>query len=218
MSSDFQIYAEICHSDQNLPLVREFLRFRKELFVDALGWPLNVSNGMETDQFDNKDAVYCTLRSGPKVVGGFRAIRTDQPYLAKAVFPELASSQNYPQRPDIWEISRFGIRPDRQSIRLAMLNYAAMFRFAFDRQASALVALADPTYERYLALHGVITKRYGPPRIIEHDNHGRPVHAVAGEIPLAEQSGEKFDALAQVAMNMDMRDETLFQRPEKISA
>jgi N-acyl-L-homoserine lactone synthetase len=200
------------------PLRASYGLFRKQLFVDKLGWTLSTAGGMEFDEFDTNETIYTLLVGTSGIIGGFRAIRCDNPYLASAVFPQLAEWRDYPTTPDCWEISRFGVMCDEAPGFVAQAAYSAMFRFALRRQARALVALADPTYERYLATLGIKTLRYGPPTVIGHDAHGRPLEALAGEIPLTGQASPRFLNLLKIANAMEHVDETLVLGSDAIPA
>lgn len=211
-------YDAVYFGYKEVKLLRSLLIFRKRLFVDDLKWNLTTRGCFEIDQFDTENANYCALFDDGEIVGGFRAIRTDCPYLANTIFPGLATQRPYPVRPDVWEISRFGVLSQHNRLKLARINYALMFNFAIDRGASALVAVADLTYERYLAHIGIQSRRYGPPQTIGTDRQGRPMRVVAGEIRLNEQPSNKFMALLKSTKDMDVKDETLVRRPESISA
>jgi N-acyl-L-homoserine lactone synthetase len=163
--------------------VGAMLRLRKRLFVDQCGWRLTTVGDVERDQFDSWYTEHCLLFSGVELVGGFRAIRTDYPYLTKSVFPQLAV-RRFPSSRDAWEISRFGVLTNVARSQTARVNYALMFRFAELRGGKALVALADLSYERFLTRMDICTRRYGPPQVIGTDRMGRPLTALAGEIPL----------------------------------
>jgi acyl homoserine lactone synthase len=195
-----------------------FLKFRKSLFIDKLGWDLRAQGEVEMDEFDNENAVFCIVFRDGDVVGGFRAIQASNPYLARNVFASFASSQAYPTRPDYWEISRFGVMTDRDASLVARANYSVMFRFALKRQATALIAIADLAYERYLATLGIVTARYGQSEIIGHDRTGRPIEIVAGEIPLTGQASPRFLTLLSIANTMEINDETLVLGSDAISA
>ena len=195
-----------------------FLKFRKALFIDKLGWDLTAQGEAEIDEFDNENAVICVMFHNNVVVGGFRAIQASNPYLARSVFPSFATRQAYPTRPDYWEISRFGVMTELDASLVAKANYSVMFRFALKRQATALIAIADLTYERYLATLGIITARYGGSEIIGHDRMGRPIEVVAGEIPLTGQASPRFLNLLSIANTMEINDETLVLGYDAISA
>jgi N-acyl-L-homoserine lactone synthetase len=198
-------------------IIAAFSRFRKELFVDKFGWQLPTMDGSEQDEFDTPNAEYAVMIGDDRVVGGFRAIRTDHEYLGRKIFPQLASMRLYPRRKDIWEISRFGVLADAGSPDLALINYSLMFRFASRRQASALVAIADPVYERYLRTMGIRTRRYGPPQRIGFDRRGRELCCVAGEIPIADQAPERLADLLQLTAHLEI-DDAVVQGPQAISA
>src|SRR5258708_35480968 len=103
---------------------------------------LATSGDVERDQFEPWCTEHCLLFCGSDLVGRFRAIRTDYPYLSQSVVPQLAV-RRFPNRRNVWEISRFGVLPADAEARSARLNYALMFRFAELRGAEALVAMAD---------------------------------------------------------------------------
>lgn len=211
-----RLRAIIFHEESNLEMAAAFFRFRKALFVDECGWSLPVCSDAETDQFDTSDASYCILLQEETVIGGFRAIRCDMPYLARCVFPHLATTRPYPERPDYWEISRFGV--DRHHRKYGAALYAVMFRFAETRRAKALVAVADLGHERLLSKIGIRTRRYGPPITLDDDGIAEPIQIVAGEIPLAEQDRSRLQFLRKSAESMEIRDDTLVWRPVRVSA
>ena len=211
-----RLVAIIFHEQSNLEMAAAFFRFRKALFIDECGWNLPVCSDTETDQFDTPDAVYCAILANNTVVGGFRAIRCDGPYLARGVFPHLATTRPYPERPDYWEISRFGVR--RHHRKYGVMLYAMMFRFAESRRAKALVAIADLGHERLLARLGIRTRRYGPPIALQDADMPEPIKVVAGEIPIAEQDRTRLQFLRSCAESMEIRDDTLVWRPERVSA
>ncbi len=219
MGTDRRSYrAVFCRAKDNPQTVYALQRFRKMLFVDELGWDLKTFADREIDQFDTDAAIHCALLDGNEVIGGFRALPTTSAYLVKDVFPQLATLRAYPSRADVWEISRFGVAPCTERLHLARLLYSLMFRFGYSRQSYALVALADLTYERFLTRLGIRTRRYGPPQVIGTDRAGRLLTAVAGEIPLQDQSGEKFRKLLSLASMVDVQDDTIVRGSERISA
>lgn len=216
MASNFSVAIKHFHRDD--PVTIRFAAFRKRLFVDRLGWDLKVSGDHEFDEFDDPNAIYAVIQDGEDIVAGFRALRSDGPYLARSVFPQLATERPYPQRSDCWEISRFGIDPDTGTTAIARANYSIMFRFALRRQANSLIAIADLAYERYLKTLGITTLRYGAPTVIGRDRQGHAMEVVAGEIPLAGQASPRFLSLLSLANSMEIKDETLVLGCEAVSA
>jgi N-acyl-L-homoserine lactone synthetase len=187
--------------------VRAMLRLRKRLFVDQCGWMLATIDDIERDQFDSWYTEHCLLFRGSDLVGGFRAIRTDYPYLTQAVFPQLAVKR-FPNRRTVWEISRFGVLSDAAEARSARLNYALMFRFAEMRAAEALVAMADLTYERFLERMNIRTRRFGPPQVVGVDRHGRALTALAGEIPLNQVDNPNLGGFLDLGRKLEISDAT----------
>lgn len=191
-------------------------RFRKRIFVDHLQWKLAVFDDRERDEFDRADTLHCILFSGVEVAGAFRAIRTDQPYLAETVFPTLAQITPYPKRYDAWEVSRFGastIHPSAPS-----LTFSLMFLFAQSVGLQSIVAITDPAFERAMRAFGIRTRRYGPPIPIGNDRRGRPLSGVAGEIILAAQSGTRFQKLLTHAHQIEVEDASDVLGRKRISA
>ena len=198
--------------------VRELQRFRKALFVERLGWNLITRGEFEIDQFDTSHAMHCLLKRDDTLVGGFRAIPANHPYLARSVFPELATRQELPRTPDYLEISRFGVDPMMGGVEAARIAYAVMLGFGLARQATALVALVDLYHERLLRQLGVKTVRYGAPAVVGRDRGGRTLVGLVGEIPLSDQSGVGFRSLLKLADEVEIEDEALVFRRWTISA
>lgn len=207
MSIPLREYRAIITTQADNPQeVAEFYLFRKRLFVDQCGWGLPVDDFGERDQFDTPHTEYCLLYKKDALVAGFRAIRTDLPYLAQTIFPQLAKFRPFPRSTAAWEISRFGVMASRNERAVARINYALMFRFAEMRRASSLVAIADLTYERFLSVLGIKTLRYGPPQEIGRNAFGDPLVAVAGEIPLHDQDALRVSYFAEISGNLEITD------------
>ena len=216
MSTANPVLATLFQREDNQELTGALDRLRKVLFIDERGWKLPSRSGAETDQFDGPDATYCALTVAGRVVGGFRAIRCDRPYLGVTLFPQLATTRSYPLRSDYWEISRFGVLRDHKNLGVGL--YAIMFGFADIMRAKALVAVTDLGHERLLSKIGVRTRRYGPPMLLRPDQSERPLQVVAGDIPIAQQKPETVRLLRSCAEEIEIRNETLVQRPVRISA
>jgi N-acyl-L-homoserine lactone synthetase len=199
-------HALIITEDIDPARVQAMLRLRKRLFVDQCGWMLNTVGDLERDQFDVWYTEHCLLFRGPDLVGGFRAIRTDHPYLTQSVFPQL-TMRGFPNRRTVWEISRFGVLSAARA-RSARLNYALMFRFAELRGAEALVAIADLTYERFLQRMDIRTRRFGPPQVIGFDRRGAALTAVAGEIPLNKTDNPDLGGFLELGRKLEIDDAT----------
>ncbi|TXH84776.1 MAG: hypothetical protein E6Q77_01915 [Rhizobium sp.] len=207
MSIPLHEYRAIITTQADTPQeVAQFYLFRKRLFVDKCGWDLPFNELGERDQFDKPYTEYCLVYHEDGLVAGFRAIRTDLPYLGQTIFPQLAGFRPFPRTPAAWEISRFGVMTSRNERTVARINYALMFKFAEMRRAASLVAIADLTYERFLSVLGIKTRRYGPPREIGRNALGQPLIAVAGEIPLHDQNVLRAAYFAEISKNLETTD------------
>lgn len=200
----------------NPNLTRKMFDFRTELFVKELGWSLPMQGGVERDQFDSDDALYCALTEDGEVVGSFRAISCHRPYLAKTIFPHLATVKSYPVTPDATEISRLGVRPGHQSS--SVLLYSLMIRFGVYTNASRLVALVDLSHERLLNKIGLTTVRYGKTQIVGFKDDGTWILGVAGEIPIPTPQSTAIGRIIQLTREMDISDETEVFGRQRLSA
>lgn len=199
------VRAIIFRKSDNPDLYWDVLRFRKMLFADHLGWLLDVSKGVETDQFDHAQATYCALVRANTVQGCFRAIPCGAPYLAKTVFWRLAPAGSFPRDNASWEISRFGVHPDSRDLGVTL--YAAMVAFAEQRGARVLPALVELHHERFLSRLGIKTRRYGDIATIGVNRQGRPIRCVVGEIPFREQRDVLLSTFAAQTARLEIIDE-----------
>lgn len=187
-------------------LSAEWLRVRKRLFVDELGWRLETSGDFETDQFDTDVAVHSVAQVSGRVIGGLRAIRTTSPYLAKTVFPELAGLRGYPSRADIWEVSRLGLLRGDTSRTSRHLLHALMMRFAISRDASSLIGVIDLAHARAMRACGFTLRSFTPPQVVGFCVEGKPITAFCAELRLAEQAGPHVARVMQIAASLEIED------------
>jgi N-acyl-L-homoserine lactone synthetase len=88
-------------------------RLRHRVFVERKNYEVPNYRGMEWDQFDTPAAVYLLWRDeNHQVRGMMRLIPTTFPYMIKELWPDLVDSGEFPSRPDVWEITRFGVDRD----------------------------------------------------------------------------------------------------------
>ena len=136
-------------------------RFRRIELVEGLGWDLTVIDGREVDEFDNADALHCLIRSEGEIVGYFRTIRTDRPYLAATKFPALATLRPYPSSPIAWELSRIAVKSSERRFETALHLYSTMMQVVGRRGGLAICGFVDTNHERLFGRAGLITERYG---------------------------------------------------------
>lgn len=167
---------------QQLPpqLFERMGHYRREVFINQLGWELNTVNGMELDEFDGPDAVYvCSHDDDGQVSGVARLLPTTAPYLMEKVFPELWGESQLPNDPKIWELSRFAAAAQYPS---GSIEHQASAQHASELLrnvmwagsmlgAQKLVTVSPVGMERLLRLNGFRAKRAGVPMM----NLGLPI-------------------------------------------
>jgi N-acyl-L-homoserine lactone synthetase len=217
-SSGEALQAYIFRALDNESRAEDVARFRKQLFVDTLKWNIEVTSEREQDAFDRDDTVYAALYRNSRVIGAYRAIRSDHPYLAEVVFPDLATTRTYPKRYDTWEISRFGVLPSEARNGAANVLYALMFHFALIRSVSSLVAVTDLVHEKYLSRLGVKSRRFGKPQPYDLTGGNTVRQLVAGEIPIRRQDEAPIQFLLSTLNGVPIHDQTLVFGRRRIQA
>jgi len=197
-------------------LAEALFRLRYALFVRELGWSLSVDSGHERDQFDTDDAIYCGLSIGGEMIGCFRAIGCERPYLAQTIFPHMATHKPFPTCAGYVEISRFGVVAAHRQAGTVL--YSLLIRFALARNAVGLVALAELNHERLLNRIGLPTSRYGNAQIVGFRDDGAWILAVAGEIPIPQEPTPALRALLSLTQFMEISDEASIFGCERLSA
>lgn len=155
-------------------LFQELGKYRRDIFIEKLGWELEARNDLELDQFDRPDTIYVLARDENQgVVGCARLLPTTSPYLLGEVFPHLLNGMQPPSSTEIWELSRFAATgsmgsnagPQHPSkLALEILKVAA--EYARRRGAKRLITVSPLAMERLLQKTGFHTHRAGPPILV----------------------------------------------------
>jgi acyl homoserine lactone synthase len=165
----------------------EMHRLRAKIFRERMGWEVSLLGGMEIDGYDALDPHYMVIREGEEIVlGCWRLLPTQGPYMLKDTFPQLLHGQIAPEAPDVWELSRFAIETEGpQGFGFAGLALDAMREIVLfgDRMGiRQYVTVTTTAIERLLRKTGIAITRYGPPIRIGVEN------AVALDIDIGEQT------------------------------
>ncbi len=154
--------------------------YRREVFINQLGWQLDAIDGMELDEFDGPEAVYvCSHDDEGHVSGVARLLPTTSTYLMEKVFPQLWAGKALPCDPQIWELSRFAaVLPgsNRQFSHQASAKHAStLLRRVMHTTtmlgANTLITVSPVSMERLLRLSGFRAMRAGAPIM----NHGESI-------------------------------------------
>ncbi len=159
----------------------ELFRYRHNVFVDLLGWDLelsakNTALRLEEDQFDTEETVYVYSKDKfDNITGCARLLPTTQPYLLEEVFPELLNGMPAPKSDDVWELSRFACVDLNQPVQAINSQCQSKYsvdlmnetiRFARERGAKHLISVSPLGIERLLKKNGFPISRLGPPKRI----------------------------------------------------
>lgn len=164
------------------------LRFR--IFKERLDWDVQVSGGMEIDEFDACDPVYLLQKDeNGRIQGCVRLLPTTGPTMLGSTFPALLDGQAAPATEAVWESSRFGLDlgadHSKASGGIAKATYelfAGMIEFGLSRRLTDIVTVTDARMERVLQRARWPLRRLGQPRSI-----GRTI-ALAGYLEVSPAS------------------------------
>lgn len=169
----------------------DFLRLRKEVFVDELGWDVPHNDEVEMDQYDTPLAHYSLVLKDGKVVGGARAMSTAAiwgdstymlrdahlgklPHIPPEILPDEIAS------PNVWECTRLVISSEltTQAERATCLRMIVdgLVERAIERGAQELICLSSLALMRALRQLGYEVTRMGP--IYRNDEDGRQYAAL----------------------------------------
>jgi acyl homoserine lactone synthase len=162
---------------QQLPphIFEQIGQYRREVFINRLGWELHTLGGLELDEFDGPDAVYVSCHDDSGDVNGVaRLLPTTVPYLMEKVFPALWAGGALPHDAQIWELSRFAAMdlskpsnlPTHQvSSAIAPDFLRQVMQTAKSRGAHTLITVSPVGIERLLRVNGFKAKRAGIPQL-----------------------------------------------------
>lgn len=156
----------------------DYLRLRKEFFVDTLGWDIPHNDSVEMDQYDNPLAHYSLVLRDGHVIGGARCMPTTSNWgshtymLRDAVAGKLADIPNEVlhreiETPDVWECTRLvmsdGVTTHADRHQCLSLIVDGLVRTARKGGASELMSLSPLSLMRALRQLGHNATRVGEP-------------------------------------------------------
>lgn len=142
-----------------------FLRARRQIFIDEKGWDLPHVDGMEFDQYDTPRARWIILHEYGEVLGGVRLMPTTSTcaqYSYMLRDAQLGLLPNIPQdvlffkapvRNDIWEATRLFLTnsvPSHRRIAVQRILMNQMAGAAFAMGASHVLGIVPATFSRWM--------------------------------------------------------------------
>ncbi len=155
----------------------EFMRARREVFIDQLHWQLPQTEGMEFDQYDTPQARWVAVHEYGRVLGGIRLMPTTARCAAYSYMLRDAQLGLLPGIPDdvlffeapvddrTWEATRLFIAEGvdakrRPVIQRMLLN--AMQTTAAGFGATSVIGIVPAVFSRWLKRIGMEAAPVGP--------------------------------------------------------
>ena len=199
MSEEHPITIEVVELPSQITryhLVRDYLRLRKEIFIDRMSWALGQTEGIEFDQYDTFDTTYVVAHRNGKVVGGARVKRTDKPqacghsmyeYMIRDAhlgllpgMPQQLCTETPPLSPDAWELTRLVALPIKG---LAEKILEAANDYLFEMGAKGCLFLGPPAFLRMAERLGWTPEKLG--NVVENKDGKFLAFACPVRAPLA---------------------------------
>jgi acyl homoserine lactone synthase len=153
----------------------EMHTLRAKVFSGRLGWEVPVMSGMEIDGYDALDPAYMVMREpAGALLGCWRLLPTEGPYMLKDSFPQLLEGREAPSDARIWELSRFALETDKENrygfSDMTMQCFEAVIRYGIENGLTHYVTVTTTAMERLTRRAGVVTTRLGEPQRIGIEN------------------------------------------------
>ncbi len=150
-------------------LIDQYLKIRKQVFHDRLGWDVVVTDERERDLYDRLPCYYLlALAPDGTVQGGLRQMPMTGPTLTWQRFSDMIDDPAALFADDVWETTRFAVRPeDRDSRitsgvnRLALDLCSAALQFGLSRGARRHVAVCEERIVDLTRIFGVRCETIG---------------------------------------------------------
>lgn len=141
---------------------------RAKVFRGLLGWEVPVLSGMEIDGYDALDPAYMVMREpAGALLGCWRLLPTEGPYMLKDSFSQLLHGQEAPEHARIWELSRFAIETEGNArfgfSEITMESIGEIISHGYHAGIDQYVTVTTTAIERLLRRAGVVTRRFGAP-------------------------------------------------------
>lgn len=169
---------------QSGELFVNYLRARKQVFIDQKGWNLPQEDGMEFDQYDTAKARWVVLHEYGEVLAGVRIAPTtaqcgQHSYMIrdaqKGVLDDLPFDVLYFEAPvsdEIWEATRLFVCPSvpaERRMRINALLLQGMAQAAREVGATHVLGIVPAIFRRWMGRLGMTATPVGPALSIDGD-------------------------------------------------
>lgn len=143
---------------RNRQVFERLFRLRYQVFIKDRQWALPTCNGMEYDQYDCREAAYFyELEDDDSICSHVRLTPTRTQSLLADYFPHLVEGDTDPRGDNIWEATRYIVRPGRKSRdrnRAAKARLVVrMLEWCVDHNITHIQAFVDTaTFPTYLEM------------------------------------------------------------------
>jgi N-acyl-L-homoserine lactone synthetase len=187
------------NAERHLGSLHQMHRIRKAVFKDRLGWDVNVSGGLEVDEYDALGPSYLLSidRSGT-LNGCVRLLPTTGPNMLRDIFPSFVTKAALPCGERVWEASRFAVSRNSTAAELGISQTTydlliGVLKFGLSNGISMIACVVDVRMERILRRAGWQLERLGPAHRI-----GNTI-AMAGQLEVSAQTLRQLEARAGLA-------------------
>ena len=184
------------NAERHLGSLHQMHRIRKAVFKDRLGWDVNVSGGLEVDEYDALGPSYLLSidRSGT-LNGCVRLLPTTGSNMLRDIFPSFVTKAALPCGERVWEASRFAVSRNSTAAELGISQTTydlliGVLKFGLSNGISMIACVVDVRMERILRRAGWQLERLGPAHRI-----GNTI-AMAGQLEVSAQTLRQLEARA----------------------
>ena len=165
-------------------LLANYLKARREVFIDIKGWDLPQTEGMEFDQYDTPLSRWVVVHEYGRVLAGMRLTPTtakcgQYSYMLRDAqrgllenIPEHILFFDAPVRPDIWEATRLFVAASVSSKRRLIIQTILLEHMAASARelgATAIIGIVPAVFSRWMKRIGMNATQVGPALEIDGD-------------------------------------------------
>ncbi|QIE47500.1 GNAT family N-acetyltransferase [Pseudohalocynthiibacter aestuariivivens] len=165
-------------------LCANYLRARREVFIDHKGWELPQTEGMEFDQYDTPQCRWIVIHEHGRILAGMRLLpstakcgqysymlRDAQRGLLENI-PRDILFLDAPVRPEIWEATRLFVSPTVGSKRRLLIQSILLKQMAAAARelgAKSVIGIVPAVFSRWMKRIGMSATPVGAAMSIDGD-------------------------------------------------